>query len=150
MTWAALTSPVDRCSRDGKYLRFPIVDEETIYKGDMVRINADGEATSTGAPAQYDMFVGVALETVDNTDDGEYVTVATRGVFSFTKDTPAQTDAGCLAYIDPTGNQQTVVLSAGTGAGSGIIVGGVIGPDPNAATNLLVMLRPMLSVGAGA
>ncbi len=150
MAWSASTSIAERFVKDGDVLRFPIVDTETIYKGDMVRVNANGEATSTSTPAEGDMFVGVARETVDNTADGEYITVDTTGVFSFTKDTPAQSDVGCIAYVDPTGNQGTVVVAAGTGAGSGIVVGGVIGLDPNDSTKLRVKLTPMLSLGAAA
>ena len=147
MAIAASTVPAEVNPQEGEILRFPIVDTETIYKGDIVRVDSNGEATSTGAAGAGDMFVGVAMETVDNTDDGEYIKVYTSGVFPFTKDTPAQTDVGRLAYNGIATNQQTVLVEAGVGTGSGIIIGAVVSLDPDDSTRVLVKIQPGLTCG---
>jgi predicted RecA/RadA family phage recombinase len=120
----------------------------------MVRIVAAGTATSTTAPAIGDMFVGVAMETViyDATIATQYVRVYTSGVFPFTKDTPAASDVGCLAYVDQATNQQTVVVAQSTtGDGGGIIVGAVVGlcstENPSNTTEVFVKICPGLTVG---
>ena len=151
MSIAASTVPVDLQSQDGEILRFPITTTESIYKGDMVRIVAAGTATSATVPVAADMFVGVAMydEVYDATkSQPQYIKVQTSGVFSFLKTTPAQTDVGCLAYDAIAANQQTVLVAAGAGTGSGIIIGAVVRIDPEAtATRVLVKIQPGLSCG---
>jgi hypothetical protein len=146
---AASTVPVETNAKEGEILRFPITATESIYKGDMVRIVAAGTATSVTAPAAADMFVGVAMETViyDATIATQYIRVYTSGVFPFTKATPAQADVGCLAYQDAATNQQTVLVAAITGTGNDLIVGAVVGIDPDApTTRVLVKILPGMNL----
>jgi hypothetical protein len=145
--YTALTKPSDCFRKPGDIISLPMVNTEVIYKGDMVRILASGEATSSTAPAQYDMFAGVAIETVDNADDGKYIKVCTTGVHSFTKDTPLQEDVGCLAYVAVAANQQTVLIADGAAAGGSVTIGAVVGLDPKVSTKVRVLIRPFLTLG---
>ena len=53
--------------------RVPIVDGETITRGRAV-FTSSGEATNTGTDMAIG-FLGIAVSTVDNTDDGEYAEI---------------------------------------------------------------------------
>ena len=68
MAWAATTVATDPARKDGQVISFPMADNITIFKGDMVRIIASGYVLSGTAPAAGDMFAGIAMETVSNTD----------------------------------------------------------------------------------
>jgi hypothetical protein len=130
MAWTATTAAVDTDYEDGIILSLPMVDNKIIYKGDLVRITAEGYASgSSTAPATGDMFIGMALETVDNTKTGhatggKSVRVVTEGTVEVFKGTAAITDLGCLAYNSVTVDAQTVDVSAGTHA---CLVGAVVG-----------------------
>lgn len=122
MAWSATSAPADVKEQQGVLVKLPIVSGETVYKGDIVRINGNGYATSTGSPAAGDMFAGIALETVDNSGGGKSVLVRTEGVYDFTKASATQTDVGTLCYLGD--NQQTVVL---TESQPTVLVGAVVG-----------------------
>jgi len=124
-----------------------MVDTEKIYKGDLVRINADGEWTSSGAPAAGDMFAGIAIETVDNTVDGHNIEVDTKGIFQLTLASAAQADVGTLVYggaSDAANDQQSVYSSAGTHS---LLIGAVVGLG-NIANSVRVKILPLRYVSA--
>ena len=151
-TWTATSSIRETRRQDGRILALPMEDNVTVYKGDLVRLNAAGFATSTSAPAAGDVFAGVAYETIDNTttghaQGGKKVRVETTGVHSFKKSVPAATDRGVTVYggaSDATNDQQTVYDSQGTHA---VVVGKVVDyldPDTGAAstTEERVLIQP--------
>ena len=154
MSWSALTTPQERYHKDGAVLALPMVDAVTIYAGDLVRITAAGYATSTDAPATGDMFAGVAMETVANTATGhaagsKNIRVYTSGVFSYPKATPLQEDVGSLVYggaSDSADDQQTVYAS--TAGAHEVLVGTVVGLDPDNALNVLVKIFPFRAISA--
>ena len=151
MSVAASTVPRELYAEDGEILALPMTASETIYKGDIVRIVTAGTVTSTVAPAAADMFIGVAMETKTYVDATTKIRVYTSGVFSFIKATPAQTDVGCLAYQDAATNQRTVLVAAITGAKNDLIVGAVVGIDPDKpTTNVLVKIQPALNLALAA
>lgn len=147
--YTALTTPSDTLVKAGDIISIPITDGETIYKGDIVRIVAAGTATSQAAPAQYDMFAGVAIETIVCTaGSGKSIRVQTNGVHSFLKSTPAQADVGCLAYVAVVGNEKTILLAEAGAAGGSVSIGAVVGIDPESpTTKVRVLLRPFITVG---
>lgn len=81
---AALTEERNSPESVGAYVRLTVKDEEVIYAGALVAIDANGEAVNAGDTASTKV-IGRAEQTVDNSDDGETIT-ARRGCFWFDND----------------------------------------------------------------
>ena len=150
MSWAATTAKFDTAKSPNGLLSVPMADNEKIFKGDIVRINAAGYATSAGTPATADMFIGVATESVDNTVTGHTagglnITVdAERGsIHTFKFASGGITDRGTLAYLDVATDAQTVIGSAGTHA---VTVGAIV--EYISATRVRVAIDPCNGVAS--
>lgn len=105
-TWTALTTATDPKRQDGKVIAF-LMSDVVIYKGDIVRIAADGYLTNV-TPATGDMCAGIALETVDNSAGSagdKTCLVATEGV--------------CVVYHADAGDVSDIGTTAICAAGSG-------------------------------
>jgi hypothetical protein len=110
MTWAAATAPNDIGHYDSGEIRLLMKASETIYKGSLVAIDADGLAINT--PSNGLLFAGVAVETVAAAASGDYyIRVATKGIWPFTLSSVAQTNVGDVAYMSLAADNQTLVLS---------------------------------------
>jgi len=126
--------------KDGEIVAVGLLASTVVYKGDIVK-STGGSATartycsSVATPAQYDQFVGVAIETVTAVATSNLSTVRVSrkpgAVHKFYKSSPAYTDMGAIAYLDVSTDPQTVVTSAGTHA---IAVGFIVGWDATAGT----------------
>lgn len=125
MAWSATSAPRDPKYQQGKIIALPMA-ATTIYKGDIVRINASGYAVSTADLAVGDMCAGIALETKTcGTAGADTIQVQTEGVVQLKKATPAQTDVGTFA-LHSADNQQTVT-SATAEATNSVTVGTIVG-----------------------
>jgi len=98
--------------KEGKILSLLMEDNVHIYRGVGVCINTSGYGTPMGDDSGS-VFVGVALEEVDNTltghaQGGKRVRVQMPGNAIFTKSTAAQTDLGLPVYA---GYDGTVVVA---------------------------------------
>ena len=98
--------------KEGKLLSILVEDNVHIYRGVGVCVNAAGYATPMGDDSGS-VFVGVAIEEVDNTltghsQGGKRVRVSMPGNAVFTKSTAAQTDLGLPVYA---GYDGTVVVA---------------------------------------
>jgi len=96
----------------GEIQSYLVEDSVHIYRGVGVCVNSDGYATPMGDDSGS-VFVGVAIEEVDNTltghsQGGKRVRVQMPGNAVFTKDTAAQTDLGLPVYA---GYDGTVVVA---------------------------------------
>lgn len=148
MVWAASSAKRDTAKSPNGLLSFPMADNEYIYKGDIVRVAADGYATSDAAAATGDMFVGVAVETVDNTGTGhaagaKNITVDAEfgSVHSFAFDSASQSDVGTLVYNSVAADPQTVIGSDGTHA---VLIGACV--EYVSTTEVRVAIHPGLDV----
>jgi hypothetical protein len=149
MGWTATTVPAEPYGKDGEIISYPMADNVAISKGDIVRVVAAGYADSTTEPAEADMFVGVAMESVDNTLTGhaaglKSVRVWTTGIFEFDATGMAQTDVGTLMYIDHEAGDQKTVKSAGVAPS--LEIGTCVGII--SATRIQVKIRPQTAVAA--
>jgi len=128
MGWTATTAASDPGYKsDGKILSLK-ASNETIYKGDLVRINAAGYAT-VAAPAQYDMFAGIALETVDNSGGSAgdlNVLVLTEGTVTAFQASAAITDVGEPAWNSYQVDAQTILSTTVDPTNSTVKVGTVV------------------------
>ncbi len=129
-TWTATTAPVDRGRAEGRFLTLLMADNVKIFKGDIVRIEANGYATNA-APAAGDMCAGIATETVDNTTTGhtaggKSIIVDSEGVFQVFKASAGITDVGTLCYCSEAADAQTVVSGTG-GLTHATLVGAAVG-----------------------
>jgi predicted RecA/RadA family phage recombinase len=133
MAWAATTVATDPARKDGQVISFPMADNITIFKGDMVRIIASGYVLSGTAPAAGDMFAGIAMETVSNTDSGhaagtKSILVDTEGTFAIPKATAGIADVGTLLYIDDDADQSAAAVQIGSGGLThDVLVGSAVG-----------------------
>jgi len=137
-SFTATTTPKDTFHEEGRRISFLMEDATTIYKGDLVRINADGYAVSREDAAVGDMFAGMACETVVNAGavGAKSILVDTEGVFQVFKATAAITDIGSHAVCSTggTADPQTVTCAAAAYTAVGIpgntdavVVGTVVG-----------------------
>lgn len=98
----ALTENRDTKEREAKLRRYPILDGEIIYAGGMVQLNPSSGEVDMASDTASRIVVGIAQKYVDNSDDGEYVTVKT-GCFLFdNSSTQAVTNAsvGTRCYVE--------------------------------------------------
>ena len=113
----------------GYLLDYVILDTEIIYKGAFVELLATGEvqAANIGASLQV---VGIATETVDNTDDGLSVTLlvgaliehaVVGGVIGSIGDAIFCTDDNILTITDSTGDAVAGWYVAQTGTAQGLV-----------------------------
>jgi len=130
--------------KEGDIISMPMADACKIYKGDIVKVNAAGYASNLVAAAG-DSFLGVAVETVDNTSavtghaaGFKSVRVwAKRGqIHKFYKATPVVDDVGLKAFsgVGTSSDSQTVVSAATTTGTSAIGIGLIVGFDATAGT----------------
>jgi len=109
---ADVTANRDPQTKEGAIISIFVEDSVHIYRGVGVCVNTSGYATPMGDDSGS-VFVGVALEEVDNTltghtQGGKRVRVAMSGNAVFTKSTAAQTDLGLPVYA---GYDGTVVVA---------------------------------------
>ena len=115
MTWGGATAGIDTAFAEGETQSFLIADNVKIFKGDIVRLLTSGYASAQGASAAADhatgdQFVGVAMESVDNTltghvIGGKKITVCTKhgSVHTFkhgATTTFTQAEVGTFAFND--------------------------------------------------
>jgi hypothetical protein len=110
---SALTENRYTKHRDGLVTAHPLKAGAKIFKGGLVCADSTGYAVPGADTLNY-TFVGVALESADNTggaDGAATVRVQTSGVFSFAKSGAVTiADVGAALYIM---DDQTVALAAG-------------------------------------
>ena len=120
---ADLTAPRDTPARNGNAVSLTQKDAEIIYVGAITCVDTNGEAVNAADTATL-VAVGRAEATVDNTADGELITVG-RGVYqwenggSFT-----DADIGTTAYVED--NQTVTTLAL---ASNNVAVGKIIDVD---------------------
>ena len=140
MVWATSGSAIDMGVKDGDIIAVGLLASTTVYKGDIVRSTGSAAdvrtyCSSVAAVADYDQFIGVAIETVvaSAVNNASQVRVSRKkgSIHKFYKATPAYTDMGAIAYLDVSTDPQTVVTTAGTHA---IAVGIIVGWDATAGT----------------
>ena len=84
---------------------FTVLDAEIIYTGNMVVLNTSTLEASEATATSGFVVLGVATETVDNTDDGEEATMISTDVHGMTKvGTITKTNIGDLAYVEGAGS----------------------------------------------
>ena len=123
--FTASTKATEVQRKEDEILAIPMQDNVVIYKGDLVL----ADMTTGGARPVYatgttgDCFMGVAMETVDNTTDGHVslgkkVRVYRTGSFQFSvAATAAQTSVGKAYYTDvSTAGSPTTVATAASKA----------------------------------
>ena len=99
-------------------LDFPVADGYQIWQGTLTVLNASGKLIP-GEQATGLVSAGIALQSVDNTDDGKSCNVFC-GIGQFTNgDSIAQSDVGATAYVK---DDQTVVKSSASASAAGKIV----------------------------
>ena len=120
---ANLTAARDTATREGVSFDLTVKDAEIIYAGALVAIDSNGEAVNA-IDTNALIVIGCAMETVDNTDDGETIEVR-RGVYRWTNG-GSLTDAniGAFAYVE---DNQTVTTAAD--ADNDIIAGVIVDVD---------------------
>jgi phage I-like protein len=122
-TAAPATADRNTVERPGRSFSLTVKDAEVIYAGTMVSRDSSGEALNAGDTAST-VVMGIAAEKVDNTDDGESVTIL-RGVFRMVNgDTFTVADIGEFGYV---ADNQTIVKAAT--ATNDIIAGLVVDVD---------------------
>ncbi|HET6456803.1 MAG TPA: hypothetical protein VFI02_20585, partial [Armatimonadota bacterium] len=104
MGYAAATTELDGGVKDGRY-QYVLMDAVKIVKGSLVCSDAANGYATSAAPTASRPFLGVALETKDNSDGnaGDLgIRVDTEGVHYFkdTVDTHNQALVGKEAYWD--------------------------------------------------
>jgi len=102
---------------------YPVKGSTKLYEGSLICLDANGYAVEANDTANY-KFVGVAMETVNNTgaDGAALIRVLKEGIFKF-KTSGTFTDPTHLATkVRPTGTGDTVAQGAGTNVSVGYIV----------------------------
>lgn len=112
----AITAKKDVRRQPGEVLSFVVKDNEVIPEGALVSVDSNGELVNA-TDASGDVFVGVADETVDNSDDGLECKVRVGGVIDVvSRLSAAATNVGDLVYafdnqtVDLAGNLTNDVL----------------------------------------
>jgi len=116
---AAMTGPRSATRRMGDFQTDIVKDNEIIYRGAAVCLDATGEAVNATAATGL-ITRGVARDTVDNTDDGKSIDIDT-GTFEFfnkTADELSQDEVGDKCFWE---DNQTV-CKTGTGKSAAGIV----------------------------
>lgn len=98
----ALTENYEAERKDGILITYPVSAGETIYKGAIVCLDADGYLMP-GSDASGYKFVGLSYEKADNAsgDDGDVTTRVWKvGTYVFAADfTAGQEDVGSQVYV---------------------------------------------------
>lgn len=82
-----------------------VLDAEIIYAGNMVVLNTSTLEASEATSTSGFVVLGVATETVDNTDDGEEVTMISTAIHGMDKvGTITRANIGDLAYVEDAGS----------------------------------------------
>lgn len=124
---AALNKPYEAFERPGIVVSVKLAQTK-VYKGGMVAVNASGWATAITPQGSNLKFVGVANETVDNTNGnlGERAVAVTKAgtfVFKASGFVPAQADIGKDAYAASDWEVQNTAAGLNTAYKVGTIVG---------------------------
>lgn len=129
MSYAPISTPRDKGKKDGEIISLLMADNIKICKGGFVCLDAAGYAWTT--PIASTPFMGVAIETVDNTtaghtQGGKSIRVALTGVYEFKMASGGlQALVGTLAYWSDGSsgdNASVVVAKASLGATVGKFV----------------------------
>jgi len=155
----------DPCLKGYKVIAFEVLAGKTIYKGDQVRIAAAGYALAgdgSASLAQYDVFAGIALETVTApaTNSGANavkVRVLTEGIFNSYDGSLNANELGTWAHCGAT-SAYTSTSSASTlctttgndDANDFVSIGPIVGiarkdtiPDAASSTDYRVLLQTL-------
>ena len=96
----ALAANKEIIEKEGKVVSMPVVASDIIYKGALLKVNADGYAAPCAVEAGS-VFAGIAESEADNSSGSagdKYVNVKTKGVFLLTGASFAQADVGSVVY----------------------------------------------------
>ncbi len=88
--------------QEGINISFPVYTNVEIFAGTMVCVGAAHGYAIPGADASGNIFVGVAMESVDNTggaSGAKWITVRRQGVFEFPATSITQAMVGDLMYV---------------------------------------------------
>ena len=141
----ALAAAKEIVEQEGKLLSLPVVGSDIIYKGALVKIDANGFLAPC-APEAGSNFAGIAYETVDNSagaSGAKNCRVITEGVFDLLVSGLAQTDVGSKVYAT---DDEVVTITEGTTSKQ--IVGTIV--KFVSATKVLVKLQSFSGIGASA
>ncbi len=122
----ALTAAYEAKRQDGEILVFPVKGATKIYKGalvQLVRTGADEGYAEPLSDGTNRRFVGVAVDTVDNTAGtrgAKEIRVYRTGVYQYTKGTATAADIGKAAY----GHDDNTI---GTSSTASVFVGRIVG-----------------------
>lgn len=134
---AALTGAYDPLAREGRVVSYPVAGGVTIYKGAMVAANDSGYARPVAAGnGGTDKFLGVALETVTSTANGEKsVRVLKSGVFTYNGSGLTQALVGTTVYGQ---DDNTITTTATNNIPVGVVV------EVLSATRASIRIDPMV------
>ena len=128
--FTASTEATEVQRKEGEILAIPMMNNVKIFKGDLVLADA---TTGTARPVYGtgttgDKFMGVAMESVDNTltgheEAGKSVRVYRTSSFLFTKASAAIADIGTAMYTDVSaaGTPTTVIAAASKASFVGMV-----------------------------
>ncbi|MBQ0105013.1 MAG: hypothetical protein KBT47_03130 [Armatimonadetes bacterium] len=115
MAYGNMTEGKGYVRTEGKILSFPMGTVK-IYEGSCVFANSQGKAVFT--PIEGSPFLGVSLETKDNTGNiGEKIRVFTEGCFEFTGTGFTGADLGKTVYLDLSADPNTVTTTKPSATG---------------------------------
>lgn len=131
MAYAASTIARDVKRRVAGLVNYPVADNVKLFKGCFIMKSAAGYATPADGATASLLYLGIADESVDNTEaghaaGGKRVNVWQEGIFEVEMDgTVAADDLGAEVYLSTgaSGNDYTVVNSADGDPGIAIKVG---------------------------
>lgn len=106
----AATADRNTPTRNGKVVQLTVDNDAVIYSGCLVNVKSNGEAVDAADTTNHTACVGVSLEAVDNSDDGETVDVSRDVVLLANGGSFTNADIGDLVYVK---DNQTVT-TAGT------------------------------------
>ncbi|MBQ7257422.1 MAG: hypothetical protein IJS60_06990 [Abditibacteriota bacterium] len=118
MAYTNMTSPKGALWAEGKKISLP-VNNIKIYEGSVV-FAVSGKAVYTAASGAP--YLGVANETVDNTDNGnKTISVLTKGVYEFTGASLTNGDMGKTAYLNTSVSPNTITTTKPSSSGALIV-----------------------------
>lgn len=131
MSMSAKTLPHDTEQKEGEIVAYELTDGQEILKGSPVFLDATTKLAftndwTTKAITAGDVFVGIAVESVDTTEDDTHVRVYRKGTHLMKGTSVATTTLGKKAYINNTVDNDEVAFAATTSGQPQVIIGAVV------------------------
>lgn len=127
----ARTQEQENARKEGELQHYPMAVDK-VYKGSPVFVTASGRLAftndgTTNTLAVGDRYVGIAAETIDNSDDEDlYVRVYRKGSFKMKfSDTLTQANVGDEVFVNNT-TDDAVVTVTNDAAAPGVVIGRIV------------------------